>query len=63
MDVKTTMTGPIDLPLPLIEPTPVAGCDVCGALVRAREEARQNGDLSKVTDFNIEMRSHQAATS
>ena len=59
MDVKTTMTGPVDLPLPPLEPAPVAGCDVCEVLARDRETARRCGDLSKVTDCNVTMRAHQ----
>ncbi|MFF0790210.1 hypothetical protein [Streptomyces spiralis] len=39
-------------------PDPVAGCDVCGALAAEREEARQQGDLSKVSDVNVEIRKH-----
>ena len=58
MDVKTTMTGPVDLPLPLPAPVPVDGCDVCAVLARDRETARRNGDLSRVTDMNVEIRSH-----
>ncbi|MFJ9626650.1 hypothetical protein ACIRU8_03010 [Streptomyces sp. NPDC101175] len=61
MDVKTTMSGPVDLPPPMFEPAPVAGCDVCAVLKRDRETARSKGDLSKVTDCNVEMRSHHLA--
>ncbi|WP_155059929.1 hypothetical protein [Streptomyces blattellae] len=58
---ETTMTGPVRVGLPPQDPDPVDGCDVCGALARAPEAARLDGDLSKVSDINVEMRSHQAA--
>ncbi|AZQ39646.1 hypothetical protein EJ357_44610 [Streptomyces cyaneochromogenes] len=58
---KTTMAEPVHVGLPEAEPVPVDGCDVCGALAREREQARRDGDLSKVTDLNVEMRTHQAA--
>ncbi|MFC8347860.1 hypothetical protein [Streptomyces sp. NPDC057280] len=43
---------------PLEEPEPPTGCDVCGALARQRTEARAAGDLSRVSDLNVEIRSH-----
>ncbi|MCK7628191.1 hypothetical protein MUU72_34775 [Streptomyces sp. RS10V-4] len=51
---------PMHLPglFPAPEPEPVAGCDVCGALARQRACARAAGDLSKVVDCNVELRSH-----
>ncbi|GAU68538.1 Syd protein [Streptomyces sp. NBRC 110611] len=45
-------------PLPVPEPVPVAGCDVCGALARQRAEAYTAGDKSKVIDCNVELRRH-----
>jgi hypothetical protein len=56
-----TMSEPVHLGLPEADPAPVEGCDVCAVLARDREEARRDGDLSKVSDLNVEMRSHQAA--
>ena len=61
MTSETTASGPYTLGLPEPEPEPVKGCDVCGALSTARAAARRDGDLSKVSDINVEMRSHQAA--
>jgi hypothetical protein len=42
-------------------PEPVPGCDVCGALAIERSEARRRGDLSKVSDVNVEIRKHPHA--
>ncbi|MFD5078040.1 hypothetical protein [Streptomyces sp. NPDC058371] len=58
---ETTMAGPVQLGLPPLEPVPVEGCDVCGALARQREAERRTGNLSEVSDLNVEIRSHQAA--
>ncbi|MCP3819089.1 hypothetical protein NLX86_13490 [Streptomyces sp. A3M-1-3] len=58
MDHKTTMTGPIHLALPVLEPTPVDGCKVCGALGKQPEAARRSGDMSQVSDCNVEVRNH-----
>ncbi|MFJ8191100.1 hypothetical protein ACIQ8D_15205 [Streptomyces sp. NPDC096094] len=55
---QTTMAEPVDLGLPLDEPQPRAGCDVCGALAEQRAAARASGDHSKVSDLNVEMRNH-----
>ncbi|WP_030807546.1 hypothetical protein [Streptomyces sp. NRRL S-337] len=53
------MTASVELPLWLeLEPVPVDGCDVCGALAREREAARIAGDGSKVSDCNVEIRRH-----
>ncbi|MFF7889393.1 hypothetical protein ACH40F_52685 [Streptomyces sp. NPDC020794] len=57
----TTMSEPVQLGLPEAEPVPVDECDVCSVLARNRKLARREGDLSKVSDLNVEMRSHQAA--
>jgi hypothetical protein len=52
-------TRPVELPLRLdTDPLPVPGCDVCGALDRERREARGKGDMSKVSDVNVEIRDH-----
>ncbi|MFI6661514.1 hypothetical protein ACIBL8_39040 [Streptomyces sp. NPDC050523] len=61
MDVMTTHTGPVHVGLPEPEPKPVGGCDACCALYREREAVRRDGNLSKVTDCNIAMRSHHQA--
>lgn len=61
MITKTTETGPVHLGLPAPEPVPVDDCDVCAVLARNRKKARRNGDLSKVTDLTIEMRTHQGS--
>ncbi len=58
MPTKTTMSPPVYLSLPSPEPQPVDGCGVCRALVGQRAEARGRGDLSRVTDLNVELRSH-----
>lgn len=50
---------PTELPLWVeLEPAPVDGCDVCGALARERKAARFAGDGSKVSDCNVEIRRH-----
>lgn len=46
------------LDLPKLEPVPVDGCDVCGALARQRSEAREAGDWSAVSDRNVELSRH-----
>ena len=40
------------------EPTPPAGCQVCGDWARQRAEARAEGDKSRVSDMNVLMRRH-----
>jgi hypothetical protein len=56
----TTYPGPpVELPLRLdTDPPPVVGCDVCDALDKERSEARAVGNGSKVSDCNVEIRSH-----
>ncbi|MEU9879889.1 hypothetical protein [Streptomyces phaeochromogenes] len=50
---------PVELPLRLdTDPPPVPECDVCAALDQERSEARGKGDMSKVSDLNVEIRSH-----
>lgn len=59
---NTTMDDPpVGLTLPLEWPTPPAGCGVCAALVEQRSEARARDDLSRVSDFNVEIRAHHPA--
>lgn len=48
--------------LPLPPPEPAQGCDVCGALVKQRQEARDRGDLSAATDADVEIRNHPHRT-
>ncbi|WP_078623155.1 hypothetical protein [Streptomyces prunicolor] len=56
---KPYPTAPVELPLRLEpDPEPTAGCDVCLALDSQRTEARMRGDLSKVSDLNVEIRRH-----
>jgi hypothetical protein len=55
---KTYPGPPVELLLPLAPPAPVRGCDVCTALVKQRQEARDRGDLSAATDVDVEIRSH-----
>jgi hypothetical protein len=40
------------------EPIPNFDCDVCQSLGRQRDEARAAGDMSRVTDCNVEIRRH-----
>lgn len=55
----TYQGDPVELPLRLdSDPAPVPGCDICGALTSERENARGKGDMSKVSDLNVELRSH-----
>ncbi len=56
---QTTMSGPVHLALPLLEPTPVDGCDVCTALAEQRAQARARGDMSRVADCNVEITRHR----
>ncbi|MGW0748387.1 hypothetical protein [Streptomyces sp. NPDC002587] len=55
---QTTMSGPVHLSLPNPPPKPPDGCGVCRALVVQRQEARSRGDLSAVTDADVELRNH-----
>lgn len=53
---------PVELPLRLdTDPPPKPGCDVCGALASERDEARATGNMSKVSDVNVEIRQHPHA--
>lgn len=56
---RTYPSPPVELPLSLYcAPDPVADCDVCQALDKQRSEARAEGDMSKVSDLNVEIRNH-----
>ncbi len=49
----------VELPLRLSgDPEPEADCDVCRALGKQRSTARAQGDMSKVSDCNVEIRNH-----
>lgn len=52
------MDPPVHLQLPSPEPMPVSDCDVCMALGEQRSEARAVGDMSRVSDLNVELLSH-----
>ncbi|MFJ6237998.1 hypothetical protein ACIQH0_28415 [Streptomyces griseus] len=45
-------------PLDALEPIPFFSCDVCASLGRQREEARKKGDMTVVSDCNVEIRRH-----
>jgi hypothetical protein len=49
---------PVHLPEPVPDPDPEPGCDVCGALAEQRRTAKRDGNLTRVTDINIELRNH-----
>jgi hypothetical protein len=59
--MKTDMDAPPVLGLPLAGPAANPNCEVCAALARQRTDAQAAGDFSKVSDLNVELRSHQAA--
>lgn len=61
MTSHTTMDSPVTLGLPPDDPTPPADCGVCAALAKQRAEARARGDMSRVSDFNVEIRNHHPA--
>jgi hypothetical protein len=52
------MDPPITLGLPLDDPIPPDDCGVCQALAHQRAAASGRGDLSRVSDFNVEIRNH-----
>ncbi|MGR8010376.1 hypothetical protein [Streptomyces hypolithicus] len=60
MTNPTTYSGlPVELPLRLeADPPPAVNCDVCQALSEERREARAKGDMSRVSDVNVEIRQH-----
>lgn len=45
-------------PLSALEPVPNFSCDVCASLGRQREDARKKGDMTTVSDCNVEIRRH-----
>lgn len=54
-----TMSEPVHLELPVKWPKPTPGCRVCAALARQRVQAQTDGDYSKVSDLNVEIREHK----
>ncbi|WSU56038.1 hypothetical protein OG254_24220 [Streptomyces sp. NBC_01092] len=58
--MNTAQEPPITLGLPLDWPDPPADCEVCDALARQRDHAAKDGDHSRVTDYNVEIRNHHA---
>lgn len=55
---KTTMSGPVHLPLPSRAPEPVEGCAGCVELANVRDRARAGGDFTTVSDCNVFLRRH-----
>jgi hypothetical protein len=51
----------IHLGLPLAWPAPPPDCEVCQALARQRTRAAADGDHSRVSDCNVEIRNHHTA--
>ncbi|MDQ0767224.1 hypothetical protein [Streptomyces canus] len=62
MRQQTTMSGPVNLQLPPEPPQPRPNCDVCAALAKQGQEARDRGDLSAATDADVEIRNHPHRT-
>jgi hypothetical protein len=58
--MTTTMDDPTNLPLPLERPEPRPRCGVCTALAQQRAAAEAEGDYSKVSDCNVEIRAHRS---
>lgn len=57
--MKTYGQSPVEpTPLPTCAPTGHPDCDVCGALIEQREQARGRADMSRVSDCNVEIRRH-----
>ncbi|OEV18181.1 hypothetical protein AN221_23875 [Streptomyces nanshensis] len=56
---QTAPVSMVDLPLPdRLEPVGVPGCRGCAQIVDERASARAKGDLSKVSDCNVELARH-----
>ncbi|MEV8311255.1 hypothetical protein AB0P36_28890 [Streptomyces flavidovirens] len=60
MAPETTLPEPVNLTDPYAhnDPAPSPDCDVCAELVKQGREARESGDLSKVTDCLVEISRH-----
>lgn len=54
----TTMDPPVQLSLPRKPPSPASGCGVCAALAEQRSVAYGDGDMSAVSDCNVELAAH-----
>ncbi|MCQ6556791.1 hypothetical protein NPS70_26920 [Streptomyces sp. C10-9-1] len=54
------MDPPVQLSLPRTQPAPAPapGCGVCAALAKQRTAAYGAGDLSAVSDCNVELATH-----
>lgn len=52
------MDPPVHLAFPPTPPAPEPGCGVCAALAEQRTAARGDGDLSAVSDCNVELAAH-----
>ncbi|OIJ89551.1 hypothetical protein BIV24_19765 [Streptomyces colonosanans] len=59
--MSKAMSRPVYLGAPLKWPQPAPGCRVCAGLAKQRAEAAGAGDLSKVSDCNVEIRRHKQA--
>ncbi|WP_411574085.1 hypothetical protein [Streptomyces fradiae] len=55
---RTDMDDAVHLSTPIREPVPVEGCTTCAELAARREAGRRGGDLSAVSDRNVEIRRH-----
>lgn len=62
MPSETTMTNPVHLTEPATAPTPHAGCDVCGALMKQWRQATEvDGPAyspSHASDIAVEIGRH-----
>ncbi len=56
--MKTTMSPPVTLAMPIDAPPPAPDCGVCSALARQRAQAITAGDPSRATDCSIEIHNH-----
>ncbi|WSD70442.1 hypothetical protein OG978_25525 [Streptomyces sp. NBC_01591] len=56
---STSMDPPVQLSLPRTPPVPAPGCGVCAALAKQRTTAYGNGDMSAVSDYNVELAAHR----
>ncbi|MFF9632437.1 hypothetical protein [Streptomyces fradiae] len=55
---RSVMDDAVHLSPPGREPVPVEGCTTCTGLAARREADRRAGDLSAVSDRNVEIRRH-----
>ncbi|QDL71047.1 hypothetical protein DNK48_18450 [Streptomyces malaysiensis subsp. malaysiensis] len=59
---NTSTAEPVRLSLPRRPPKLAPRCDVCAALAKQRQKARDRGTLSAATDADIELRNHPHGT-